>query len=277
MIKRAWRAGLVRLAHRAIDAIADLPPLIWIRQNSYERQFRANRDSNLFRGIYSTFEAAAAAAPSTKPLGYDNAASAALYSSRFALLAHDYPALYWVASALTRNRNVLDLGGHIGIKYYAFSGVHPMPADLRWTVYDVPAVAAQGTEIAAARGAATQLRFTTSFPEAASMADILLASGSLQYLPQTLWEMLAPLERRPQRLVINTTPVHPLVSFFTLNSIGTAFCPYRVMKESELIDGLAAIGYRLRDRWTNPGKALKVPFHAPYDVADYSGYCFDRA
>ncbi len=89
--------------------------------------------------------------------------------------------------------------------------------------------------------------------------------------------MLGPLPTRPKRVVINTTPVHATRSYSTLNSIGTAFCPYRVMSEGELLAGMASVGYCLRDRWLNPGKGMQLPFERGYDVTEYSGFCFERA
>ena len=50
----------------------------------------------------------------------------------------------------------------------------------------------------------------------------------LQYLRESLPEMLDRLSRRPARIVIDSTPIHRTHSLFTLNSIGTAYCPYRV-------------------------------------------------
>ena len=51
-------------------------------------------------------------------------------------------------------------------------------------------MAARGTALAAERGTATQLDFSSEF-NAGDGFDLLFASGVLQYLPQRLGEMLA--------------------------------------------------------------------------------------
>ena len=51
------------------------------REAAYRRKFIDNVDEHLFMGSYPSFEAAAAAAPTSKPLGFDNAEEARkLYS-----------------------------------------------------------------------------------------------------------------------------------------------------------------------------------------------------
>jgi putative methyltransferase (TIGR04325 family) len=90
----------------------------------------------------------------------------------------------------------------------------------------------------------------------------------------TLPDWLAGLRRPPRHLILNTTPLHPEESFFTLNSIGTAFCPYRVQHESALFAALEAMGYRCADRWVNPGKTMHIPTHPRHSLDDYVGACF---
>ena len=60
-----------------------------------------------------------------------------------------------------------------------------------------------------------------------------------------------------------------------LNGIGTAFCPYRVQSRQSLDDELKALGYRRRDEWGCPGKALEVPGHPELHVPAYKGFCFE--
>ena len=105
----------------------------------------------------------------------------------------------------------------------------------------------------------------------------MLVSGTLQYLPQTLGQMLAACRRKPRRIVVNTTPIHETRSYFTLNSIGTAFCAYRVQSRAEFVDGVTAQGYALRHEWRNIGKPLRLPFEPGHGLSDYAGFCFDAA
>lgn len=249
-------------------------PLI---DSSYQKAFVANRDENMFHGVFDSFEAAAARASAYGVTGYDNEDSASRYLAHMRVDAHDYPSMFWLERSFHEGmRQVFDVGGSIGIKYYAFAKVAQLPAGLRWTVEDVPAVVVKGRAIAEERGTSATLCFTDQMT-AGDGTDILFASGSLQYLPRTLWEYLKEWSTLPRRILINTTPIHPVREYFTVNSIGTAFCPYRVQTQASLVRGLSELGYKMRDHWMNRGKRLQLPLHPELSLDDYSGYCFDVA
>ena len=245
-----------------------------VREAAYRRKFLENREENLFMGSFESFADAEANAPSTKAVGYDNAEAAkTLYSHQ--LYFYDYPALFWVSRALEEGmRSVFDLGGHVGIKYYAFRRVLPFPNDLRWTVCDVPGVVQTGQDLAVQREATHQLGFTTDFHDATGY-DVLYASGSLQYLPLRISEILATLPIKPRRIIINTAAVHSDKTLYTLNSIGFAVCPYRIQHYDALLAELSEAGYKRRDAWRNEGKPIEVPFVEGGDKAFYAGCCFD--
>ena len=266
---------LIDSLHRRVDALADWPLIGRLAQRQARDEFLANRDRNLFFGVYSTFEEASRAAVACGTAGYDNEASARLYSARTRIDAHDYPALVWLMRSLHEGwRSVFDVGGATGIKFMAFREPMQSFSDLRWQVQDVPAMVARGRAEAVARDDNLRLRFTDRFADGDGH-DLLYASGVLQYLPATLAELLAPWQRLPRRIVINTAAVHPQFEFFTVNSLGTAFCPYRVQTQASLIRGLTGLGYRVREAWTNPGKAMAIPFHPEYSLDHYCGYCLD--
>jgi putative methyltransferase (TIGR04325 family) len=240
-----------------------------------EKRFRENASDNLFLGIFDTFEEAAASAPPTRPLGYDNPESASLYLKRLRIDDYDYPALFWLSQALAEGlRGVGDIGGSVGIKYFAFGRVLKLPVDMIWRVIEVPAVVRRGREFAAERGVAGVLQFDDSV-FAVDGLDVLMASGSLQYLPRTLPEIVAGLARKPRRIIVNTTPMHEHRAFFTLNSVGTAFCPYHVQHIETFVHSVTSCGYRLRDQWRNVGKKMIIPFHPDESLHDYTGFCFD--
>jgi putative methyltransferase (TIGR04325 family) len=246
------------------------------RATAYRRKFLDNQDDNLFMGSFESFAAAEAGAPPSKSVGYDNAQAATqLYSHQ--VYFYDYPALFWLGRSLEDGMTrIFDLGGHVGIKYYAFRRVLPYPDGLRWTVCDVPGVVRAGEALALQRDAAAQLGFTTALADA-SGCDVLYASGSLQYLPQRLSEILAALAVKPRRIVLNTTALHPERTLYTLNSIGFAVCPYRIEHHDDLMAQLKQAGYRRRDVWRNEGKPIEVPFVDGGDKAYYAGCCFDLA
>ncbi|MBU1443432.1 MAG: methyltransferase, TIGR04325 family, partial [Gammaproteobacteria bacterium] len=175
-----------------------------VKESAYRRKFLDNREENLFMGSFESFAAAEAGAPPSKAIGYDNAEAAkTLYSHQ--VYFYDYPALFWLGRSLADGMtSVFDLGGHVGIKYYAFRRMVDYPPNLRWTVCDVPGVIQTGQELAVQREATAQLGITTDFKDASGY-DVLYASGSLQYLPTRIAEIIAALPQKPRRIILNTT------------------------------------------------------------------------
>ena len=272
---------LLERAHALIDRAADLPPLGALRRQRAEAAFANNADSNLFRGIYSSFDAAQASAPATRPLGYDNADAADMYLERIKrIYPSDYPVIFWLQKLFAQGQaTVFDLGGHIGIGYYGYQRYLDYPPGLRWTVSDVPAVMARGAEIARERDPAGRLGFNGDF-SAAGGVDVLLALGVLQYLPDTLAQRLAALAQGgaqlPRHMLINLTPLHVLDNggqdYFTLQSIGTAFCPYRIAAYAPFLEGFTRLGYQIVDRWQNPDKHCHIAFEPAHSLDVYHGF-----
>lgn len=261
--------------HAIVDGLGRRGPLRALAQRQARREFLANREGNLFFGVHATWEEADAAARACGRVGYDNAESAAIYDHRVRMDAHDYPALYWLVHSLNEGmKGVFDVGGAIGIKYLAFREHLAGFADLQWRVHDVPAMVERGRALAASRGDAGRLQFSDRFEDLEGL-DVLFASGVLQYLPRTLGDLLAGCRRLPRRIVINTTAIHPQHEYFTVNSLGTAFCPYRVQTQATVVRALGAHGYRLRESWMNPDKLLTIPHQPAYSLRHYSGYCLD--
>ncbi|MGA9829291.1 MAG: TIGR04325 family methyltransferase [Rhodanobacteraceae bacterium] len=245
----------------------------------YERRFaRETPRGNLYRGVFDNFAQAQASAPSSRPLGYDHAAAAAMYRERTRqVFISDYPLLFWLRELIgTGCRSIYDLGGHIGIGYYAYQRYLNYPADLRWLVHDVPAVMEAGRLWASEHDTARRLGFSAQRDAGGDM-DILLASGSLQYLDYTLAELLDALAHPPEHILLNLTPLHVTDSFFTLQNMGTAYCPYRVSSERDLLHGLRERGYTRVDRWENPDRRCHIPFHPAQSLDRYFGFYFRRA
>lgn len=269
--------GPFGLMHSAVDGLRRVPGLAQVYRHALNRQFANNTNENLFRGVFDSVDSALASAPPTRPLTYDNEGSANLYLKRLRIDDYDHPSMFWLSRALDQGmRSVVDIGGSIGIKYYAFSEFVDFPADLKWRVIDMPVVAARGREFAASRGNPPGLEFSDQMADADG-TDVLFASGVLQYLPQTLAEIVRGLKQRPRRIVINTTPIHAQRSFFTLNSIGTAYCAYRVQAHRQFVESILGLGYQLRDEWRNIGKQMPLPLEPGYGLDRYSGFCFDAA
>jgi putative methyltransferase (TIGR04325 family) len=267
-------AGPFGRLHQAVDSLRVLPGLRHLGRWAYGRKFAVARNTHLFHGYFLSQSAAQNAVPKTRSLGYDNSDSAKLYTERLQIDDYDYPALFWIKDSFDRGlRQVVDLGGSIGIKFYAFSSSTKFPTDISWTVVDVPSVVEEGRRFAVTHAAPSNLRFSTSIPS--NGVDVLYVSGALQYLPQTLREILEVRQELPRRIVINTAALHDSKSFFTLNNIGTAICVYRIHERSTFVKEIESLGYSLRDSWLNVGKKMTIPFELGLDIENYSGFCFD--
>jgi putative methyltransferase (TIGR04325 family) len=257
-----------------------IPVLRAMQEANYTRRFFAHTalTHHIYRGVFPTFAAAQASIPPTRTAGYDNAESADLYRERTRrVYINDYPMILWMGRFLGEGaRRVFDIGGHIGIAYYAYQKFLSYPPGLTWTVQDVPAVNAAGARWATDHDAARRLAFADDVA-AASGCDVLFAAGSLQYLDYTLADAIAAMPQRPRYLLLNSVPVHPSQSYFTVQNIGVACCPYRVTAERDFLGGLSALGYELQDRWENPQRHCTVPFHPELSLDRYFGFAFRLA
>ena len=178
-----------------------------LRRAAYDRRFANNTTSTLFRGNLSWSAAAQASAPATRPIGYDNPESADLYLKRPNIDEYRLP-VDVLDRAITRAgdaayRRHRRLRRH---QVFHVQQVHRLPADIVWRVIDVPAVAARGKAFAAANDAAESLQCSDTLADVEEM-NLFFFSGALQYLPESLPEMLDRISRRPARIVINTTPI----------------------------------------------------------------------
>lgn len=229
----------------------------------------------MFRGVYRDFDEAIAAAPKTKPIGYDHPEPAALYSKNYRIInPSDYPILFWLRCRLPECATIFDLGGNVGISFYSYQPYLSYSPVLNWIVYDVPAVTRQGEAIAL-KEVARGLSFSNNMQDAENV-DILLANGSLQYLEKPFSESLAALRKKPAHLLINKVPLRDGLPFVTLQTLGSAFCPYRIFNREAFIHSICATGYELIDAWQNADLSCNIPLRPEYSVSAYSGLYFKR-
>jgi putative methyltransferase (TIGR04325 family) len=264
----------VRL-QQTIDSVLSLPGLREARAARFERAFAAGHFSGVCRGVYRSFADATAAAPQTRAVGYDHDAAGALYHERLdRVYPGDYPMLFWLEQAFNAGATrVFDLGGHVGISYYAYEGYLRYPAALQWRVLDTPAVAKAGREIAAKRDTRKALSFVDDMTDAAS-ADVLFTAGCLQYLEDSLAQRLSSLSTRPPIVLINLVPMHGQHDYWTVQSIDTAFCAYHVQRTRDFFAAMSGLGYELIDQWENAEKRCIVQFEPEHSFTGYVGATF---
>ncbi|TCV93339.1 putative methyltransferase (TIGR04325 family) [Luteibacter rhizovicinus] len=265
--------------HTVRERAASLPAIRHWLEARYAREFFAHSalTHNMYRGVFETFAQAQASIAQTRPSGYDNTPSAELYRERTRrVYINDYPAMLWFSKLFEAGcTSVFDLGGHIGIAYYAYQRYVTFPEEIAWRVLDVPAVNVAGAAWASQHDNLGRLTFTAHRDDADGV-DIFFAAGSLQYLDYTLADLLGGLQTLPRYLLLNSVPIHPSASYFTVQNMGTACCPYRITSERDFLHGLKALGYVLRDRWENPHRSCVIPFHDDRSLDRYFGFCFER-
>lgn len=258
-----------------LERVKNLGVVRGLRQRRYYRRFATvNSYAFPFYGVFHSVDEAEKAAPKTRPVGHDSYEMATQRVEEMSAMApSDYPMVYWLAPLLTENSTVLDLGGHLGTKYRAFSKYLRYPRSLRWIICDLPAVVAEGRRLAQARGE-TQPEFTSELSDADG-ADVLMASGVLQFVEQSLWTLLSTLSVPPTHVLVNKVSCRDGETIVTLQNANAAFVPYQVFDWAGFLAGMESVGYRLVDEWLVLDRSCIVPFH-PEVKARHVGAYFRR-
>lgn len=242
----------------------------FIKEHFLEWEFR--RRGQTFRGIYRDFKQAATSAPSGPLLGYDHKEVALFHEEEVGRLRpNDYPVLFWLAPLVAQARQVFDLGGNIGLAFYAYRHYLTLAKDLTWTVCEVPATAEVGRDYAARKGE-TQLHFTAD-PAEADGADIYFTAGALQYIEEPFANMIQRLSHPPKHLVIQRVPLWKGERFITLQNNNAWTVPYKIENENDFIKSLTDLGYTLVDHW-RLGRTLQVLNSPGHFVENYQGLYF---
>jgi putative methyltransferase (TIGR04325 family) len=229
-------------------------------------------------GYRATFPTLAAAEQAVAP--YANGGHlhplAAERHLRFADVARpsDYPAMFHLRPLLPELHSVADLGGNIGNLFYCYSRYLAFPNDMEWSVIDLPDYRDRGAALARER-AATQLRFTHD-REVADGADLLIASGSLHYFPQSLPHMLRGFTTLPRHVLINRTPLTDGPQVATIQDAGHFRVACMLYNRAALLADFAALGYRIVDSWPAGELSLAVPGDPSHSISAYSGYFLTR-
>lgn len=272
-MKQAMKAVLLSpTTKRFVDKVEGVIPLIrkWHRFE-YEQHFmRIAAWERLFSGVYPSFAAANAAIPADRNNSYDNPESAKFLGYKSSVRSSDYPVLFWLEKLLPNNPRVFDFGGYLGISYYSFQNHLKYPANLQWTIYDVPAVAETGAKLAEEKDARRQLTFTTDLGRAQEF-PLFLSFGSLQFPESTFAEIFRKFPAMPAHVLINKLPFTDRETFYTLHNMGPALSPYRIANRDEFLQSADELGYELVDSWENPEFGCYIPYHPDHSVRAFSG------
>jgi putative methyltransferase (TIGR04325 family) len=228
-------------------------------------------------GVFTTFEEARAAADNSVATEYDacneNRSLQDDISRDYQHDYEDYPVLFWLKGLLRPGIRIADLGGSTGGTFYAFEKVLGLPGDATWSVAELPAAVKKGLSVAQARGE-PRIRFVTRL-NSIDQIDVLLTVGTLQYIPETLDEIISGLSSTPPNVIVHKVPTTDEAAFWTVQNLGIAQVPYYVYNRQSLIESMAGLGYRLVDS-CDTLRSIRMPFNPTRDVHHYSGFFFEK-
>lgn len=186
----------------------------------------------------------------------------------------DYAAFFYLAPYAPHLKRLFDVGGSIGNLYYYYTEYLPFHPDAEWLTMDLPAVVEVGRRVAEQRNA-SGLRFTTDFSDAED-SDLIIASGSLHYLPDPLPVMIGRLCKPPHHVLVNRTPMTDRSDFATTQDATSYRVACMVYNRARFIKMFEEIGYRLVAEWEAPELSIDIPFYPKHSVKAYTGMLFSE-
>jgi len=231
------------------------------------------------RGVFDNFRDAARAAPKRALRGYDHQTVAAEFREGLdaPLNAIDFPLLFHLPGLLRPGATVLDFGGAVGTHYLRYRTQIPLD-DVRWVVWDLPAMVAAGRDVCADFPNVTFVTDVADTQE--GEIDVFLASGSLQYVdPDDACPIAALLAagRTIRYLLVHRMPLGDGPTFVTLQSAGVTCYPQVVYNRAEFISRLEALGFRKRAEWEDSTNPCPIPFHRSRSLIASTGLLFERS
>lgn len=194
------------------------------------------------------------------------------------IFLYDYPMLFWLGRALRSGAHrVLDLGGSVGVHYLAYGDRLEFPEDLDWVVWELPAIAEIGREVAR-RSGARGLRFVEAQAWRDEEADVWICAGALQYLEHGRpADLLGATRHLPEHLLLNKLPLYDGPDYVCNQNIGDGcYAPVHAYNRAGFIGEIESFGYELSDSWDNLERQQYVPGHPEKSFGCFSGLYFRR-
>jgi putative methyltransferase (TIGR04325 family) len=225
---------------------------------------------------YPSFAEAAKAAGVTQHGGHSSPRAIRSHASLAGtVLPSDYPAIYWIARLASNPLRIFDYGGNVGNLYYSYRRCLPESIhQVRWTVFDLAAVVAEGTLIATENGT-TEIEFQNTV-QTVTGNDLVLVSGALHYWEASLAKFIEQFPEKPAAFILNRTPVHPDTNYITVQVRPFYSVPCVVRTAEEILSAFGSAGYKLADRWQVPERSMRMAMFPALTIPSYSGFCFVR-
>jgi len=267
-------ASTARMVREFLEGPLTRPALMHWRQ----KQFLSADGASFYFGVFDSFASARRWLPASPEFDADALQKEYVEVRTRRIFAYDYPVIWWLSSAFRDGaQSILDIGGSVGVHYYAYLPFIDMPQTLSWNIVEVPSVVAMGRSLAAARKAPA-LAFSSNLTESLSRvhADVLISAGALQYTendgPANLIERMA---QRPSRVLFNKLPLYDGEDFVTTQNLGSGcFAPVRIFNRRSFINAIEAQGYVLKDEWSVHERTLYLPGSPERSFPHFTGLCF---
>ena len=239
--------------------ILNVPILYHIGRFCYGKLFFKGRRGR-FHGLFASLSEAQKCIGPERPSSYGDIDLTEVNINSF-MQTHsfDYPVMLHLLKVRDQIDSVIDFGGHIGVKYYAYKQHLPGMHELDWKVVDVPFCVDRGREEARITGT-TNLSFSSHISEAGD-CDLLLTSGALQYVAISIGELLGSMTHLPRFVIINKLPVHAGPDQYTIENFGKAKIPYKIFNRNEFESQLLQRKYSKVDTWLIPSREISIPFY----------------
>ncbi|MBO9651089.1 MAG: methyltransferase, TIGR04325 family [Variovorax sp.] len=261
--------------------IVDWPFVRPSRLKWERKRFLSPRSNGAYFGVYESFASARTALPASPGFNHEAIAREYIETRTERAFEYDYPVMLWLEKAFRAGaKSVLDIGGSVGVHYYAYRPYLDMPADLSWDIVEVPIIASFGRELAAERGA-LPFSFTSDLNEAigAGRHDVWISAGAIQYFEDAHpAKLLSHCAQRPAHLLLNKLPLHDGDDFVTTQNLGYgAFSPVHVYNRTRFIRSIQELGYTPLDTWDVHERLMYVPGHHECSFDKFTGvYFLDR-
>jgi|WetSurMetagenome_2_1015567.scaffolds.fasta_scaffold32673_3 putative methyltransferase (TIGR04325 family) len=243
---------------KALFTTSRVPGIIHFRRFYYKTRFFYGSGGYVrFWEAFDTAEAAKKSLGPDCPSSYEDADLTEINRESF-MQTHlfDYPVMYWLQKLHGQYDSLIDFGGHIGVKFYAYQNFLPFLKKTDWMVVEVPFAVEWGRREAAERGAAN-LTFSDCLN--GKECDLLFISGAIQYASQPIGELLDSMGSFPRFILLNKAPLHLGPDLYTLENFGSAKIVYRIFNRHNFDEQMHSRGFRKIDTWTIPSRHFTIP------------------
>jgi putative methyltransferase (TIGR04325 family) len=241
------------------------------------RQFLSRDGDGAHFGVFDSFKAARAWLPNSPDLD-DSALSEYVDVRSKKAFPYDYSFMWWLDRALRDGASsVLDIGGSVGLHYYANCRYFRMPDAPTWRAVEVPSTVLTGKHLAA-RNAASALSLSESLDESIGTPceDVWISVDAIHYFEDARPDqLLKKCTRRPQHILLSQLPLYNGEDFVTMQKIGEgAFTPVHVYNRARFIQDIKALGYTLWDRWAVQDRSMDLRGYPDRSFPSFTGLYF---